>query len=158
MSGHHHHHHHELQVPQWVLIATAVLLMVTFAFAVFSRTTGIGRTEMPEARVVESRSLVFEHSQADVIEVVDHATGDVLVTAGPGEQGFLRGLLRSLRRGRKLESKPMDEPYELIRWSDGRLSLHDPSIDGSIELDVFGRDNVALFKRLMETTLSQARG
>lgn len=155
MSGH---HHDEVKVPRWVLIATGLLLVVTFAFAIFSRTTGYGRTEMPEAQIVEQRGLLFERVAGDVIEVRDHATGDLLVSAGPGEEGFLRGLLRSLDRGRKLESMPLDAPYELIRWSDGRLSLYDPTIDGTIELDVFGRDNVALFVRLLEAPVRHARG
>jgi putative photosynthetic complex assembly protein len=155
VTGHHHDH---VQVPRWVLIVTGVLIVVTFAFAIFSRTTGYGRTEMPEAKVVEKRSLLFERTPGDVIEVRDHATGNVLASAQPGEEGFLRGLLRALDRGRKLESMPLDAPYDLIRWSDGRLSLYDPTIDGTIELDVFGKDNVALFVRLLDAPIRHARG
>ena len=66
-------------------------------------------------------------------EVHRELTADALVPVGQPHR-------------REIDSGP---PFRLTHWSDGRLSLEDPSTGRRIELDAFGPTNTAVFARLM---------
>ena len=44
----------------------------------------------------------------------------------------------------------MDPPFRLARWSDGRLTLEDPTTGRRIELGAFGPTNAEVFAELMQ--------
>jgi len=82
--------------------------------------------------------MVYAASGGDVVEVLE-----------PGTNGFVRGVLRGLARDRKLRGIGPQPPFELTRWTDGRLSLTDTATGREIELDAFGPTNVGAFARLL---------
>ena len=62
-----------------------------------------------------------------------------------GEQGFLRGVLRSLMRERRRSGLDLRAPLALLARPDGRLTLSDPSTGQRIDLESFGPSNLAVF-------------
>ena len=80
--------------------------------------------------------------------MVDVGSGRSITRVEPGRDGFVRGVLRTLNRIRKLDGLPQDAPFVLRRFTDGRLSLTDPSTGEEIQLVGFGLDNFNAFDEL----------
>ncbi len=132
--------------PRPVLIGAAALILLSIAGA------GIGR-QMPHDDAAGSAitaQLVFR--------AADRADGAVVVTADgadrplrviTGQAGFLRGTLRALVRGRRMDGMGAAEPFRLTEYADGRLTLDDPATSDRIELEAFGKDNEKTFARLL---------
>jgi len=77
-----------------------------------------------------------------------------------GEQGFVRGILRTLSRERMRRGIGSGPTFELIGHTDGRLTLLDPATGHRINLESFGPTNMASFAMLQPaaspmTTASQ---
>ncbi len=91
----------------------------------------------------------------------DRPNGDVAVMEGQshteitrysGEQGFVRGILRTLSRERMRRGIGSGPAFELIGHTDGRLTLLDPATGQRINLESFGPTNMASFAKLQPTT------
>lgn len=108
----------------------------------------------PPSRPVTSLALQFE----------DRADGAVLIyqdarlvdTLPPASNGFVRGVLRGLARGRRANGIGRSPPFRLTRWADGRLSLDDPETGRHVDLEVFGPTNAGAFAQILMAS-SQAR-
>jgi putative photosynthetic complex assembly protein len=120
-------------------------LLAVLAAVALVRVTGHG-PQPDDAPAVSVRLLRFEDTPAGAIRVVDVASGDE-IDLMVGEQGFLRGVLRSLMRERRRSEVDLRAPLQLIARSDGRLTLLDPSTGRRIDLESFGPSNVAVFER-----------
>jgi putative photosynthetic complex assembly protein len=98
----------------------------------------------------QTRLLRFIDQSDGSINVIDKSN-DKLVQNFSGEQGFLRGTLRSLVRERKLRGMDTstERAFELIAHSGGRLTLRDPATGATIALESFGPTNMAVFTGLM---------
>ena len=73
----------------------------------------------------------------------------------PGQDGFVRIVLRNLARERIRQEQERHIPFRLTRWADGRLSVEDPTTGRRVDLGAFGAVNAASFAKLMtveETT------
>lgn len=143
-----------LQFPRSVLIGAAVLLCLTLVMAVAGRQAGIGTTKTPASEAVETKMLTFADRSDGGIDIVDVRTGVNLFMAPQETNGFLRGVLRGMSQGRRLENVGPQAPYRLTRWADGRLSLTDPSTGREVNLEVFGPDNYRVFAQLMTPAAS----
>jgi putative photosynthetic complex assembly protein len=66
-----------------------------------------------------------------------------------GSNNFIRGVLRGMFRGRKLESLGHDGVFTLARQANGRLTLEDPETKRRVELDSFGPTNAGAFEGLL---------
>lgn len=133
--------------PRAPLIGIFAVVGLALAAAGVGRITGADPI-LPPGSVVTTRTLRFEDRIDGAVVVRDHRNGrevDVLV----GEQGFVRGTLRTLARERRSEGIGSREPFELTKWSTGRLTLDDAATGRRLELDAFGSDNVAAFARLL---------
>jgi len=91
----------------------------------------------------------------------DRPNGDVAVMEGQsaleitryvGEQGFVRGILRTLSRERMRRGIGSGPTFELIGHTDGRLTLLDTATGQRINLESFGPTNMASFAMLRPTT------
>ena len=100
------------------------------------------------ARAEQIRVLRFVDQPDGSIQVIDAVTG-ADVHNFQGEQGFVRGTLRALVRGRRLQGMGADQPFELSAHDAGRLSLRDPATGTSIALESFGSNNIGVFARLL---------
>ena len=145
-------------IPPRVLAAAGALLAVSLVLTAVSRYTGIGRLETPKASAVRTIDVRFSDTSEGGI-IVTHADGRTLATLAAGTNGFIRGVVRSLVRVRRLDRVKVDPPFRLTQWSDHRLTIDDPATGESVELTGFGRDNRAAFARLLagNATLAKAR-
>ena len=131
----------------------AALGFVAFAFAavLFGRITDIGTVRVEIGEVVEVRDILLtKEFEANLVKVSDFATGDELAAYAENEGGFVRGAFRGLNRIRTVANVPETQPYRLIRWSSGAVSLSDTGTGERLYLDAYGRDNVAAFAQFLE--------
>jgi putative photosynthetic complex assembly protein len=135
--------------PRGPLIGAAALVGLAMASATLARMSGIGATHLPPAAPVVSRDLRFEDRPDGAVTIYAARTATVVDVLPPRSNGFVRGVLRGLARARKREHLGADVPVRLTRWSDGRLSVEDPSTGEAITLEAFGMTNAEAFARLL---------
>lgn len=136
-----------VRIPTPPLAVGFVLAALSVAGAAAGRMAHVADA-LPDARVAEARSLLFEDRADGAVMVRDAADGRP-VQVFQGENGFLRGTLRGLARTRKSEQVDDSVPFRLAAMSDGRLTLDDPATGRHVELLAFGPDNAAVFARLL---------
>ena len=139
----------ENPIPRAALLGAAAVVAVALVLATTSRISGIGQTHMPESTPYEVRDLRFGDRADGGVVITEWPSGDVVAVLPPGTNGFARGVMRGLARDRRAREIGSEPPFRLTHWSDGRLSLEDPSTGRRIELDAFGPTNTAVFARLM---------
>jgi len=105
------------------------------------------------------RTLRFEDRPNGDVAVMD-GQSTTEITRYAGEQGFVRGILRTLSRERMRRGIGSGPTFELIGHTDGRLTLFDPATGQRINLESFGPTNMASFAMLQPapnpvTTASQ---
>lgn len=137
--------------PTKPLYGAFAFIFIAFAAIVFGQTTGIGTVRVEAGDPVAIRDIVMTKDETgDLVTVVDHATGEKLAAYAENEGGFVRGAFRGLSRIRMVAEVPQAQPYRLIRWSSGAVSLSDTGTGERLYLDAFGRDNVAAFAQFLE--------
>ncbi len=109
--------------------------------------------QQDDAPVSWKRSLRFEDRPNGDVAVVDPSS-QLEVTRFQGEQGFVRGTLRTLTRERMRRGIGSGPAFELIGHTDGRLTLLDPATDVRIDLESFGPTNMSSFAQLQTFTSS----
>jgi putative photosynthetic complex assembly protein len=134
--------------PRGVLLAAGALLAFSMGAALVGRLGGMNATPPPPAAQVQTRNLLFA-DRADGAVVVTEPNGTTVAVVAPGTGGFLRGVVRGLAQERLRRDADPQTPFELTRWSDGRLSLTDPVTDRYVYLEAFGPSNVAAFAVLL---------
>jgi putative photosynthetic complex assembly protein len=132
-----------------MLLGAAALVGFTLLGATTARLTGYGAAQRPAAAEIANRSLRFEDRPGGVIEVFDAASGRQIDQFGPGEQGFVRGVMRALVRERRKNEVAGQSSFRLTRWADGRLTIEDAATARRIELVSFGHTNAEVFARLL---------
>ena len=132
-----------------LLVGCALLAALTIA--IIGPAAVGGPTAPPPSSIVAQRTLNF----------LDRADGAVVVTENgkqvavfEGEQGFIRGILRSMARQRRGEGLSAAQPFHLVAWADGRITLDDTATGERIELEAFGPTNAAVFSTLLPTPAS----
>ncbi|GJE28555.1 photosynthetic complex assembly protein PuhC [Methylobacterium organophilum] len=140
---------HTGPIPKLAALGILGLLGFTMVAAGFGRREDIGRTVLPEATPLARLDFRAEDAADGSIALKDAATARLLATIRPGEDGFVRGTLRSLAQARQREGLGRATPFRLTRYDDGRLSLADAATGRSIALEAFGPDNARAFARLL---------
>jgi putative photosynthetic complex assembly protein len=135
-------------LPPWILIAAALLITFAMAAAYYSRVTGFGRVSLQGAQPYKVLLLRFEDMPNGGVGVRDAERGDVIFLVEPGKGGFMRATLRTMAQARKRDDIGSATPFRLTRWTDGTLTLADPTTGRSIGLDAFGPDNAGAFAQL----------
>jgi putative photosynthetic complex assembly protein len=140
----------QIRVPRGPLLGALAVVLVAAAAAVAARTTGVGAThEASYAGAAVTRVAVrFADASDGGILVYDGATGTLAGHVPPGGDGFLRGALRAMARGRMLAQVGPERPFVLTRWSDGRLTLDDSVTRMHVAVSAFGPTQVASFERV----------
>lgn len=132
------------RAPTIVVVASVA---VAFALAIGGRLTGSSYIA-PTGSIVSTRDLRFADGPQGSVVVTD-AKDDSVVEVFTGENGFVRGTLRGLARARRAEGLGAGPPFRLTAWSDGRLTLDDPTTAQHIELQAFGPENTVMFIKLL---------
>ena len=63
-----------------------------------------------------------------------------------------------LARDRRLAHLGSGPPFRLVRWSDGRLSLEDPSTGRQVALEAFGPTNSGVFAGILVDAQAKSAG
>ncbi|SEA33933.1 photosynthetic complex assembly protein PuhC [Rubrimonas cliftonensis] len=142
-------HAEDHHIPRGLVLAAAALALFTMVAVVYGRATDTGLMLAPQAEAVETRSLYFTDSADGAMVVTDAVSGQMVALLSEGQDGFIRGVLRGLTRGRAVTREGGDDVLALTRWDDGRLSISDPATGERFFLNSFGADNLQAFARLL---------
>lgn len=143
--------------PKLPLIGAGLLVAMTIAVAAGPRlgymppvATAAAERVANHVEVVEVRDLRFldRADGALVIDDVDRGTVAAVLPHG-SSNGFIRGVLRGMARDRLLWKVGQQPPFRLTLFSDGALTLFDPSTGRNIELGSFGPTNKQSFADLL---------
>lgn len=134
-------------VPRAPLVAIAAFLGATLLAVGMARVTGYEPVRKAEAPVVESHDLQFADAPGGVVEVTEN--GALVAVLTGGTDGFVRVVMRSMTRDRRLHGLGREEPFRLRVHADGRLSLEDLATRRVVDLAGFGVDNIDAFRRLV---------
>jgi putative photosynthetic complex assembly protein len=141
--------------PRWVLMTAGGILAFTLISVGMVRLTGKGPDQLAAPAAVE-RALLFEDRADGGINVVDFETGKS-ITVLHGEQGFVRGTVRTLARERRIRQVGAEQPFALVARQDGGLTLFDPSTGKRVDLEAFGPTNAGAFAKLLEPAVPAAK-
>lgn len=131
------------RLPQIAIVAA---ISAAVAAAVIGPAAGGGSSVPPPSTVVAERLLRFQ-DRADGAVVATENGAEVAVFQG--EQGFVRGIMRSMARQRRGEGLASAQPFRLTAWADGRLTLDDVATGERLDLEAFGPSNAAVFATLL---------
>jgi putative photosynthetic complex assembly protein len=120
----------------------ASLLVIALA-----RLSGYEPVSAEPAPVVESRDLHFADRADGAVDVIEN--GQPVALLASGTDGFVRVVLRSFTRDRRLHGIGREEPFRLRVHANGRLSIEDRATLRVVDLSGFGADNIAAFSRLI---------
>ena len=135
--------------PRLPLAGAIALVAVTLALVAASRIAGPAPAAAPEA--MAAMDLAFEDRAGGHIHVRNASTGALIDEIAPGEDGFLRGVLRGLARERRAHGIGAETPFRLERHAGGRLAVIDTATGRQIDLAAFGPTNQAAFARFFDT-------
>lgn len=136
--------------PRLPLYSAIALITFSIAAAAFGRITDIGTVRVTRANPVAIRDIAFQERANDVLIVADATSRETLATIPSDQDGFIRGVLRGLVRGRMLRQADGNAPYRLILWDDRRLTLSDTATGQRIDLLAFGPTNARAFVRFLD--------
>lgn len=140
----------EHPVPRAVLRAAGIMVALALLSVGAARLTGTPPAALPPASTeAAARDIVILRTEAGGVRVSDAESGAEIAALDLEAAGFIGGVARVLDRERGRAGLALDLPVRLVRWQDGRLSLHDPATGWRAELIGFGRDNEAAFARLL---------
>lgn len=77
-------------------------------------------------------------------------TGATLDVISPGEDAFVRAVMRGFVRDRKLRKIGAEVPFNLSLYPNKRLTMSDPTTGKEIDLRAFGPTNEGAFARFLE--------
>lgn len=145
------------------LIGAGLLIALTIVAVAAVRLEGTGpdqsqkslaelRAASRNAEAGAALDIRFEDRSDGGVIVRDARSNVVIDVLEPGSNGFVRGVLRALIRGRTARGIGSEAAFSLSRGSDGLLTLTDTATGQHVELNAFGRTNMAAFARLMPDT------
>jgi len=140
---------HQQTFPRGALVGAACLLALAMALAALGRFGGIGRVEVEESALVSRTELRFYDLERGGVGVSTAADGEVTHVLEPGEDGFVRSVMRGFARDRRQHGVGASPPFLLSLWANGRLSLADPKTGREISLNAFGPANIRAFARFL---------
>ena len=132
--------------PRLPLYTAIVMVGFVLALALFGRLTDIGTVRAEFGEPVAIRDFVI-HKASGTAKVVDVRTGELI--AEFNNEGFVFGVIRGMERIRLTREIANDQPYRLIKWQNGWVSLSDTVTGERVYLNAFGPDNVAAFERFL---------
>ncbi len=136
-------------LPRPALFSLAGLVAISLVAVILAQAFGYKAGETPPANIVEQRDLRFSDGNAGVVYVWDVDRAVLMHSIAPGTENFVRGVLRGFARDRRSRALDSETPFRLARHVDGRLTIEDLATGRIVDLQAFGRTNVASFSRLL---------
>jgi putative photosynthetic complex assembly protein len=141
------HRPQSLRVP---LIAAGVLVSFMLTITTIAQLTGVGKWRAAVGPASETLTLAFEDRDDGAVIVTNAASGEEVFVYAPEKHGFIRSTLRAVAHKRKLAGLDAAAPFEVVRHTDGKLTLTDPLTGSRVILNGFGAPNAAEFAQLFE--------
>ncbi len=140
----------EEKIPTALLRGILVLLAFVLTLVFYARITDRPLVaQPPDGAIVAERIIYLQGTPTGAARILD-ANGDEIIRYATGDGGFVSTIDRVIRRER-LRNKVANDGVLHVRMREGeRLSIFDPSTGREIELEAFGRDNIAKFAALVE--------
>ena len=136
--------------PRYPLYGAIVFVAFSIGAMLFGQSTGIGTVLVDNGSPVAIRDIAIDQSDGDIVRVLDAGSGHEIASFSADEGGFVRGSLRALNRMRQVAGIPLTEPYRVIEWEDGSVSLSDSATGERFYLRAFGKDNAEAFASFLE--------
>lgn len=133
--------------PRWVLLMAGGIIAFSLIAVGTIRLSGQGPDQLAAPAALE-RALRFEDRPDGGIHVIDFESSQT-ITVLQGEQGFVRGTVRTLARERRTRDIGSEQPFALVARQDGGLTLFDPSTGKRVDLEAFGPTNAGAFAKLL---------
>jgi putative photosynthetic complex assembly protein len=132
-----------------MLVAAGAMVLLSLVFAATARLTDVGATRFEVSPVVEQRDLFFKDLPGGSIGVVDAASKQQIADLKPGQNGFVRVVMRGLARSRFVKGAGADVPFRLASHTDGYSTLTDLATGEVVMLTAFGAANAQSFEQFL---------
>lgn len=130
----------------YLLVVGAAILASLLAVGIWGGPGAPPPAQTPRA----SLTLRFTELPDGGLSVVNVSTGQEMDRLAEGENGFLRTLLRVVRRDIERTPAVISMPFRIEVWQDNSITLTDSATERRIDLLAFGPTNVEVFKRWLE--------
>lgn len=138
------------KIPTVLLRGVLTLIAVVLAFVFYASWTDRPlEAQPPNGAIVSERIVYLQGTVAGAARILD-ADGSEIVKYSSGEGGFVSTIDRVIRHERLRHGVPNNGVLHVRMREGQRLSIFDPSTDNEIELEAFGRDNIAKFAALLQ--------
>jgi putative photosynthetic complex assembly protein len=135
--------------PRGMLIAAGAMIGLSLILAASARLWDFGATRVVYAPVVEQRDLMFADAANGSVDVIDAGEKQLIAELKPGQDGFVRVVMRSMARDRTVLGGLPDKPFRLARHSDDALTLTDLATGEVVMLNAFGGMNRKSFEQFL---------
>lgn len=149
--------HQDPAVPRAALIGVAAVLLFTMAVAGATRFGFIPHSADPVASraaqnvaPAKTRELRFADRTDGAVVVSDAVTGETVKIVEFGQGGFLRATMRRMAKIRIAAAVGPEQPFKLVLWENGALSISDPETGHVAEIHGFGGDHSKIFAEMLE--------
>ena len=133
----------ERPIPPAILIGGGLVMAVSLMLVTSTRVGLSPRQARPAAVSVEALDFRVRPEARGQEGVYAARDGRRVATLAARGDDFLPSLVDKLRQERSLRRVAGDAPFRLVRWSDGRVSLQDPTTGRELNLEAFGSVNEA---------------
>lgn len=140
------------QFPRAALFAAGGLVLLTLVITGAARIAKLNAPPAPAsvaAAPASSVDLNFVDEANGAVTLREHGTGRLVLVLQPGEDGFIRSVVRGLARERRSHGIGAEPAFRLSEWQNGRLQLEDLSTGRTLDLQAFGPTNRDAFARIL---------
>jgi len=131
----------------WVVLAMALL----WGWGVSRQGITYAPPPQQASPSVTYADLLFIDGPKGRIDVVEAQTHTPLAAFESGEGSFLRGILRSLVRERRVRDIDPGGAFQLALLENGSLVISDPATGYWMALEAFGVDNRRVFAEILQS-------
>ena len=138
--------------PTIALYAAAAIIVLTIAAAAFGRYNTVNspvQSTTIQEPVQSYVDLQFSDEPDGSVLVKNNADSVVILKILPGEDAFIRAVLRGFVRDRNARKLGHQAPFRLYKLVDTRLVIEDRATNKRVNLRAFGPTQQAAFERLM---------
>jgi putative photosynthetic complex assembly protein len=133
------------------LLGLALLVVLSLTAVGSVRLVGKGDSSLlpTNARAIDSRDLRFVDLGKGKVGIYDWDDGGLVRTLQPGDENFIRGVIRGFARERRMDEVDHEQPFRISRLDDGQLTLEDLATHRMLVLQAFGTTNAKAFESLL---------
>lgn len=137
------------KIPTVLLRGVLVLIVFVLSLVFYASLTDRPLVaQPPDGAIVSERVVYLQGAVTGAARVLDEDRA-VIMEFASGEGGFVSTIDRVIRRERLRNGVSNDGVLHVRLREGNRLSIFDPSTGREIELEAFGRDNIAKFEALV---------